>query len=229
MRRTESVSWSRLAWHLLKGAAPALTVATLVPLALFYVVLALGDETAAVIASLVYAYAAIAFQYWSERRVSGMLMVTVAMASVKALTIAVSGRPFLYFAFPAVETVGFGMMFLVTLGRRQPLLLRLARDLVPSAVEALAASRPLVTRLSLVWGAAYLGSGLTTCVMLVTLPIPVFVGAHTLAGWCWTSTAAVLSVLFGRRRLGPLLTSILPARAPKPVPVPVAAPMPAWS
>lgn len=206
-------SW-RVAWGLLRGALPALTVATFIPLALFYAAMALDGEGAAVAVSVVYAYAACAYQYRCSRRVSGMLMVTVAMATVKAVTVAVSGQPTVYFAIPAFETAGFGLAFLVTMRRAEPLVVRLARDLFPRAADGLASRRLLVRRLSLLWTAAYVASGVTTSVLLLTVPLPVFVGLHTLTGWLWSGSAAASSLLMYRRATGDLASVLAPGAQP---------------
>lgn len=190
-----------------RGALPALAVATLIPLALFYAVLATTSVMWAIAASVVYAYGVALYQHFRHHRVSGMLLMTVFMASVRAVTAFVSGHAFVYFAIPVVETFGFGLMFLATMFSREPLIVRLARDLVPGAADGLAARRPLIRSLSLVWTLTYLGSGATTLILLITTPLPVFLGAHTLAGWVWTGSGATASWWICRARARGLLAA----------------------
>lgn len=179
---------------LLRGALPALAVATFIPLALFYGTLAAASMMWAIAASVMYAYCVAAYQYCRHRRVSGMLLVTVFMATVRAGAAVLSGHPIVYFAVPIVETAGFGLLFLATMFSAEPLVVRLARDLVPHAAEGIASRRSLVKVLSVIWTVTYLGSGATTFTLLATLPLPVYLGAHTLTGWLWTGTGAVTSM-----------------------------------
>lgn len=192
---------------LARGALPAVLVATLIPLALFYIALSAGSVLWAIGVSVVYAYSVAAYQHFRRRRVSGMLLVTVFMATVKAVTAIVSGHPALYFAIPAAETAAFGLTFLATMFSSEPLVVRLARDLVPAAADDLAARRSLIRSLSLVWTVTYLGSGATTLLLLTSIPMRIFLGAHTLTGWFWTGSGAVVSVLICRARARGMLAA----------------------
>lgn len=190
----------RSALHLIRGAMPALIIATFIPVALFYTVLTLGSVMWAIAVSVVYAYAVAAYQWYRHRRVSGMLLVTVFMATLRAFLAVVSGHAMLYFAIPVVETAGFGLMFLATMFSSEPLIVKLARDLVPSAADGLAARRSLIRSLSVVWTIVYIGSGATTLILLTTTPMSFFIGAHTLTGWIWTGSGAAATVLICRAR-----------------------------
>jgi hypothetical protein len=188
---------------LVRGALPAVLVATLIPLTLFYTALAAGSWMWAMSVSVAYAYCIAIYQFCRRRRVSGMLLVTVFMATVRALGAAVSGHPLVYFAIPIAETAGFGLMFLATMFSGEPLVVRLARDLVPHAADGIAARRSLIRALSVIWTVTYLGSGATTLALLATLPLPVYLGAHTITGWLWTAGGAVTSVIvLSRRSIG---------------------------
>ena len=198
----------RTAVTMARGALPAVLVATLIPLALFYAVLAVGSVMWAVGVSVVYAYGLAACQHFRNRRVSGMLVVTVFMATLRIATTVATGHADVYFAIPVVETAGFGLMFLATMFSREPLVVRLARDLVPLAADGLAERRSLVRILSVIWTVTYVGSGLTTLLLLVTVPLPVFLGAHTVTGWVWSGSGAVGSVLVCRARARGLFTVI---------------------
>jgi hypothetical protein len=203
----------RTALILIRGALPAVVVATLIPLLLFYVALAAGSVLWAIGVSVLYAYAVATYQYVRRRRVSGMLLVTVFMATVRGVTAAASGHPLVYFAIPVAETAGFGLMFLATMFSGEPLVVRLARDLVPRAADGLAARRSLTRSLSVVWTVVYLGSGGTTLLLLTTTPMRVFLGVHTVAGWFWTGSGAVISVLICRAQAAGVLAD---ACAPHP-------------
>jgi MFS family permease len=190
---------------LVRGALPAVAVATLIPLALFYVAMVAGGVSWAIGLSLVYAYAVAVYQYRRRGRVSGMLLVTAFMATLKAVAAIASGQVVMYFAVPVVETAGFGLMFAATMFSSEPLVVRLARDLVPHAADSIATRRALIKTLSIVWTVTYLGSCATSLILLTTVPLPVFLGAHTLAGWMWTGSGMALTVSLCKRRCAGVL------------------------
>ncbi len=194
---------------LLRGAFPSIAVATLIPMALFYLTLAAGSIEWAIGVSVLYAYGFAAFQYRRRRRVSGMLLMTVFMVTLRAVSAIASGESTVYFAIPVAETAGFGLMFMATMWTSQPLIVRLARDLVPHLADDLATRRALIRRLSLIWMVTYLASGATTLTLLTTVSLPVYLGAHQVAGWCWVGGGVALSVSLCRRRGGGLLAANL--------------------
>jgi hypothetical protein len=194
---------------LLRGAFPSIAVATLIPMALFYLTLAAGSIVWAIGVSVLYAYGFAAFQYRRRRRVSGMLLMTVFMVTVRAVSAVAAGQSMVYFAIPVAETAGFGLMFVATMWTSEPLIVRLARDLVPHFAEDLATRRALIRGLSLIWMVTYLASGATTLTLLTTVSLPVYLGAHQIAGWCWVGGGVALSVSLCRRRRGALLAAAL--------------------
>ena len=212
-RRDPAWRQFRTGWTLLRAAFPSIAVATLIPMALFYLTLAAGSILWAMGVSVFYAYGFAAWQFGRHRRVSGMLLMTIFMVSVRAAA-AASGQSAVYFAIPVAETAGFGLMFVATLGTSQPLIVRLARDLVPHLADDLMTRRSLIRGLSLIWMATYLASGATTLTLLTTVPLPVYVGAHQVVGWCWVGGGVALSVNLCRRRAAGMLLAPLADRRP---------------
>ena len=216
-----------IAWKLVRGALPAVAVATLVPLALFYLALTAGSVEWAIGVSVLYAWVMSAWQYFRHRRVSGLLLVTLLTSTFRATVALVSGHTLLYFAIPVLETAGFGLMFVLTLRGAEPLIVRLARDLVPGAADGLLDRRGLVRSLSLVWAGAYIASAATTALLLAATPLSVFVAAHVAAGWAWNGAAAITSVLIVRRRAAGLFAQVVRRPVPDLRAAPPAAPEPA--
>jgi hypothetical protein len=134
---------------------------------------------------------------------------TMFMVTVRALAAVVSGHAFAYFAVPVVETAGFGILFLATMFTSEPLIVRLARDFVPHLADDLAQRRSLIRWLSLVWSTVYLASGCTTFLLLVTQSLPVYMGAHQLAGWAWVGCGIAASVFLCKWRAGGLWQAAL--------------------
>lgn len=185
---------------MVRGALPAVAVATLIPLAVFYFALLATSVLWAMGLSVIYAYGVAIYQYVHRRRVSGMLLVTVFMATMRAIAAIATGQAIMYFAIPLVETAGFGLMFAATMFTSEPLVVRLARDLVPHAADDIAQRASLIKTLSLIWTATYLASCATSLVLLTTVPLPVFLGAHTLTGWFWTGSGMIITIALCRRR-----------------------------
>lgn len=196
-------------WRLARAALPAVAIATLIPLGLFYVVLAAGSMVWAIVVSVVYAYGLAGIQFSRSRRVSGMLLMTVFMVTLRAVAAAASGQLLVYFAVPVAETAGFGLLFVATMWTSEPLIVRLARDLVPHVADDLAGRRTLIRGLSFIWMATYLASGATTAALLTTVSLPVYMGAHQIAGWCWVGGGIALSIALCRRHGGGLLRAAL--------------------
>jgi hypothetical protein len=201
-------------WTLAKGALPAVLVATLIPLALFYTALLAGSVTWGIGVSVAYAYCVAAYQYARRGRISGMLMITVFTGTIRAAAAIASGHAIVFFALPVLETAGFGLMFVATMFTSEPLVVRLARDLVPHAADDIASRRALIKVLSIIWTVTYLGSGATTLALLATLPLPVYLGAHTLTGWLWTGSGIALSIAMCRRGAAGLFSETVLRPAP---------------
>jgi hypothetical protein len=188
--------------RLLWGAVPAVTVATLIPLAVFYGVSAFFGLQAGIVASLAWAYGMLARQAMKSRRLSGLLILTAFTLTVRCVVWGVHRSAFTYFAVPVIETVGMGALFVVTLVVGKPLLVSLARDFVPSLGDHLTHGkhRHIVRHLSWVWGVVYLGSATTSAILLLTLNVHWFLLVHQASGWIWTGSGVAVSVLYGRRR-----------------------------
>lgn len=207
----------RLIW----GAVPAVTIATLIPLAVFYGVSAFLGLQAGIVASLAWAYAMLAYQAVRSRRLSGLLVLTAFTLTVRSLAWGVHQSAFTYFVVPVIETVGTGALFVVTLALGRPLLVSLARDFVPSLGDHLTHHdhRPLVRHLSCLWGFVYFGSAATSAVLLETLDIKWFLLLHQASGWIWTGTGLAVSVLYGRKRAKELFAVALAGLSHKAAPV----------
>ena len=186
---------------LLWGAVPAVTVATIIPLALFYGVSGItGSLKPGIIASLTWAWVMLIRQVMSKGRISGLLSLTAITLTIRCVTWAVHQSTFTYFAVPVAETVVVGTLFVATMAIGRPLLVNLAHDFVPSLAEHLGMEkyRPLVRRMSLLWGVIYLGSAATSAILLSTQSMHWFLLMHQFSGWAWTGSGIGLSMLYGR-------------------------------
>jgi hypothetical protein len=193
--------------RLLLGAVPAVTVATIIPLAIFYGVSAVAGLRTGIIASLSWAWLVLVRQIMTKGRISGLLTLTAVTLTIRCVTWAIHQSTFTYFAVPVAETVVVGTLFVATMALGRPLLVSLARDFVPSLADHLALEkyRPLVRRMSLLWGVVYLGSAATSGLLLSTQNMHWFLLMHQFSGWAWTGTGITLSFVYGRRHASELL------------------------
>lgn len=190
---------------------PAVLVATIIPLALFYIALAAGSVHWAIGVSVAYAWAMVAWQYLRRRSVSGMLIVTWLTATLRASLALGSGHTFIYFALPAAETAVFGLIFVISLASREPLLVRLARDLLPTAADELADRRRLIRDLSVLWAASYLLSATATLLLLLASPLSVFLAVHVFMGWLFMAATGAASAWLVRRTEPNLFSQLMAA------------------
>jgi hypothetical protein len=197
----------RKALHLIAGALPAVTVATAVPVSLFYAFSAAAGMKAGIIASLAWAYLMLGRQIIRSRRFSGVLLITAFTLTIRCVTWAVHQSAFTYFAVPVAETIGMSLLFVVTLMLGKPLLVCLARDFVPSVGDRLAHSdhKRLVRDLSCVWGAVYLGSATSSAVLLSTQNMHLFLLLHQASGSVWTGSGLIVTFAYARRHAQELM------------------------
>ena len=209
LEATESVNLSvrSKVLHIVSGALPAITVATVIPLALFYGVSAVAGMKAGIVASLAWAYLMLGRQIIRSRRMSGVLTITAFTLTVRCITWVVHQSAFTYFVVPVFETIGMSLLFVVTLAMGRPLLVSLARDFVPSLGDRLGHSdhKRLVRDLSCVWGAVYLGSATSSAVLLQTQSMHLFLVLHQMSGWVWTGSGIVVTFLYARRHAQELM------------------------
>jgi hypothetical protein len=199
---------------MVKGALPAVLVATVIPIAVFYGLSAVGGIRDGIIGSLAWALLVLGRQLVTSRRISGLLIITAFTLGVRCVTWAVHQSTFTFFAVPVAETVGMGALFVVTLAIGRPLLISLAHDFVPAVGERLAhiTHRRLVRHLSVLWGLVYLGSAATSAVLLTTQNVHLFLLLHQASGWMWTGAGLLVSFAYGRRHGRDLLAVALHAR-----------------
>jgi hypothetical protein len=188
-------------WPLIRGALPAVTVATLVPLALFYSLSAVAGMKVGIIASLTWAYLVLGRQLLTSRRISGLILITAVTLTVRCVTWTLHQSTFTYFAVPIFTTTAVSTLFVVSLAFGRPLLVSLARDFMPAVGDGLSHvdHRTLVRRLSCLWGLIYLGSAASSATLLSTQSVHWYLLLHQLSGWLWTGTGLVVSFKYGCR------------------------------
>lgn len=139
----------------------SLGVACVVPGVLFYIALVTFDVTAAVITALTWSYGAILWRRATNRRMSGLLMLTVAILTIRTAITLSTGDTFIYFLQPVVSDGVVALIFLASLATTTPVVARLAADFYPMDLDV--AARPRIRRLfwhlTLLWGGVGLVKG----------------------------------------------------------------------
>ena len=139
----------------------SLGVACVVPGVLFYIALVTFDVTAAVITALTWSYGAILWRRATKRRMSGLLMLTVAILTIRTAITLSTGDTFIYFLQPVVSDGVVALIFLASLATTTPVVARLAADFYPMDLDV--AARPRIRRLfwhlTLLWGGVGLVKG----------------------------------------------------------------------
>jgi len=141
--------------------AVTLWVACIVPALLFYVALVTINISTAVVAALAWTYAAIAWQWATKRSLSGLLVLAVAVLTVRTVFTLSTGDTFVYFFQPIVSDGVVAVIFLVSLATARPVVARLAADFYPMDRDV--AARPRIRRLfwhlTLMWAFVGLAKG----------------------------------------------------------------------
>jgi len=183
-------------WAVTRRLVPYLIEATLIPTVLFYASLVTLGLRWAIVAALGWTYAAVARRLLTGRPVPGLLVLAAAGISVRTGVYLLSGNDFIYFVQPIMRTVATSALFAASVVFGRPLIARFAADFCPLTpdVESRPAVVRLFRRLTYLWAgvnAAMAGASLT---LLLTVPVPVFVGSATVSAWIITCSGVVLTV-----------------------------------
>jgi intracellular septation protein A len=180
---------------------PRLLEATLIPTALFAVLAVTANVTIAMIAVMVWTYAAVGRRLVRRRPVPPLVFLAAIALTVRTVVGVLSGSTFAYFIQPVATTVVLGIVFLTSVLVGRPVVARLADDFCP--LDADVATRPAVVRLfaglTLLWSLVHLLTAATTFTMLVTMPVPLFVALKTITCLAITIAAITLTILWAMR------------------------------
>jgi hypothetical protein len=181
-----------------RHALPALLESTIVPGALFYLVLVLDGFHGALIAALAWSFLALGRRLVRGHKVPAILVLSVVLVSARTLVAYVTGSAFLYFVQPTASTFLVAMLFLVTAVARRPIIEKLARDFCPLDPEMFA--RPFVRRfflrLSLLWFVVLATQAGFIMWLLLESSVRTFVVERSLVSAVLTVGGIVLSTLW---------------------------------
>ena len=189
----------------IRRVAVSLSTAVVAPAVLFAAVVLLANVSTAMVVALAWVVAAISWRGATGRAVSGLLVLTLVIMTVKTTITFATGSTFLYFVQPVLVDVVVGAVFLSSLRTARPFVARLAPDFCP--MDAALSARPAICRLyrglTLMWGLVILVKGGVTLWLLLTLSTVDFVviksGAILAMTLAATAVTVVWSVVVCRR------------------------------
>lgn len=186
-----------------RRAFPRLLESTLIPLAVFYLFFWTVGVWGALIAALVWSYAALTRRLIRREEIPGILILGVVGLTLRTAIALASGSVFIYFLQPTVAMVGVSLAFLLSLFRGRPLAERLAHDVLPLSPEMVAqpAVRGFFLRVSLLWGVVFLGNAGATFWLLITQPVGMFVITKTIVSMAIILTSIGVSWLIFQRTM----------------------------
>jgi hypothetical protein len=175
---------------------PYLIESTLIPTALFYTFLLTFDLRWAIVAALVWTYAAMGRRIVTGSPISGLLVLATLGISVRTVIYLLSGSSFVYFVQPIMRTVATAAVFALSVCIGRPLIARFAADfcLLSPDVQSRPAIVQLFRRLTYLWAGVNALAAATTLTLLLTVPVAVFVGTATVSAWILTCSGVVLTV-----------------------------------
>jgi hypothetical protein len=181
-----------------RHAMPALLESTIVPGALFYLVLVLDGFHGALIAALAWSLLALGRRLVQRHKIPSVLVLSVVLVGARTIVAYVTGSAFLYFIQPTASTFLVAVLFLVTAVARRPIIEKLARDFCPLDPEMFA--RPFVRRfflrLSLLWFVVLATQAGFILWLLLESSVRAFVLERSLVSAVLTLGGIVLSTLW---------------------------------
>ena len=149
----------------------SVATAVVAPAVLFAATAVLANVATAMIVALGWLAGAIAWRRSTGRTVSGLLVLTIVIMTVKTAITFATGNTFIYFVQPVVVDAVVATLFLISWRSERPFVSRLAPDFCP--VDAAIAARPRIRQLfrglTLMWGLVILLKGVVTLWLLLSL------------------------------------------------------------
>ena len=205
--------------HLRHGVKHLLE-ATLIPLGLFYVLMALSGLHGALFAALGWSLAAVVWRAATRRTIPTVLVFMTGLLVVRTAVGYVTNSVFLYFLSPSLQDFVIGLAFLALLPFGKSLIAKLAADfcVFPAELTDNPRVRRFFHRVSVLWSSVFLACGGLTLWMLASTSLGSYLLIGTAASYALIGLAIVASLLWFRRALRhegirlhlPLRTPIVP-------------------
>jgi hypothetical protein len=180
----------------LRRLFPYLIEATLIPTALFYVGLFTIGSMWGIFAAASWTYLCVARRVVLRKPISGLLLLATLGISLRLAMYLLSDSEFVYFVQPVVRTVATALFFAFSVATGKPLVGRFARDFCAFGNDV--GDRPAIVslfrRLTFLWAGAQAIIAAANLTLLLTVPVPVFVGTAAAITWVVMCVGVVLTV-----------------------------------
>lgn len=188
---------------LARHAIPHVLEGTVVPLALFLLMLRFVGVWGAVLIGLGWTYVAVGRRLVRGRRVPGILLLAAVTLTARTAIAIASGSVIVYFLQPTLGTALVAGAFLLSVPLGRPLAERLARDFCPIPPRVLTHERvrQFFLRITLLWAFTQLANAALTLWLLLSQSLATFLVAKTLVSWGLTGGAIVVSTIWFRRSM----------------------------
>lgn len=192
-------------------AGTTVLLTSLVPSAIFYVVLTTAGLRTAVWVTLAWYYGMLLLQWMGRRPVWGAALLGAGLLTIRTIVTTWTGSAFLYFLQPVAGTVATAVMLAVTALAGRPLMDRLVHDFcpLPSALSHQLRARRYFHYISGVWAVAYLVNAAGTVWLLSNSSIGGFLVLKSVLSPALTGLTVAVSFAWFRlvlRRHGVALT-----------------------
>ncbi|MBV9410817.1 MAG: hypothetical protein JO148_04425 [Acidimicrobiia bacterium] len=189
--------------NIARHALPHLIEATLIPLVLFYAFLWTAGVWGALVAALVWSYAAVIRRAVIGQRIPGILVLGTLGITARTIAAFASGSVFIYFLQPSLTTVVVAGAFLLSVPAGRPLAERLAHDFVPLDPEILGlpSVQRVFIRITLLWAFVNLVNAVVSIALLMSQDVGTFVAAKTLGGFLLVGIAIATSTFWFKQAL----------------------------
>lgn len=185
--------------------AASVATAVVAPAVLFCTALVVFDVDIALVVALVWMVGALCWRRATGRPVSGLLVLALAIMTVKTAFTLITGNTFVYFVQPVFVDAVVATVFVASLWSARPIVARIAPDFYP--VDEAMAARPAIRRLfrdlTLLWAIVIAVKGTVTLWLLLSLSMVDFVLVKSSAIIVLTVLAVVATIAWsavvGRR------------------------------
>lgn len=162
-------------------AIPIVVEGLIAPVAIFYLILVLVGFRGALLAALIWSYAAACRRLLRGERVSTMLLLGAFLLTLLTVISFVTGSSFLYFAQPLVGTVIIALFLVYSAIVRRPFTQRFANDFCPLDPKLSAQPRvqQFFIRISIMWASVLLVNTGLVAWLLVSSSLRAFVLERT--------------------------------------------------
>lgn len=188
---------------LLRHAAPRFAEGVIAPVAVFYAGMVLLGFTGALVAAIAWVYGGIAWRLVRRNPVPGTLLLAALGVTVRAGLAAMTGSMVVYFLQPTLGTLVTAMAFLCSVPLRRPLVMKLARDMVPLPEQFLAHARvqAFFGRITLLWATVLMVNTAVSLWLLLSESIAFYLWVRTGFVAALGAGAVAVSVMSFRRCL----------------------------